>query len=286
MEQLTNEAVSQKAGGARLKKSGGKTALVVVGVVLAVLVIAYLGLCAYASSLDTFQPNRRINGIDVGGLTVAQAQEKLETELLTQEITLADSTASAAASITVADLGYTAADFAGDAQFWMDADKQQSFLRKGWAYLAYAADRWPGGANWPDQDPERFGATIDRLTEELSQAPVDSSYALLDDAIAITKAKDGRTVDAAALRALLDPVQISCNGYQAEFSLSPVPAKVLTAQAIHDEVAAEVKNAGYDAATGSITPEQLGAEFDAAQAQALLDKAEPGSTVEVPAAIE
>ena len=38
MEQLTNEAVSQKAGGARLKKSGGKTALVVVGVVLAVLV--------------------------------------------------------------------------------------------------------------------------------------------------------------------------------------------------------------------------------------------------------
>ena len=54
MEQTTNEAVVQnKAGGARLKK-GGRLPLVVLGVIVGVLVLAYVGLCAYAASLDTF----------------------------------------------------------------------------------------------------------------------------------------------------------------------------------------------------------------------------------------
>ena len=54
MEQTTNEAVVQKnPGGARLKK-GGKGPLVALGIVVGVLALAYVGLCAYAGSLDTF----------------------------------------------------------------------------------------------------------------------------------------------------------------------------------------------------------------------------------------
>ena len=45
MEQTTSEAVLQnKTGGARLKKGGGKLPLVVVGVIVGVLVLAYAGL--------------------------------------------------------------------------------------------------------------------------------------------------------------------------------------------------------------------------------------------------
>jgi vancomycin resistance protein YoaR len=47
-----------------------------------------------------------------------------------------------------------------------------------------------------------------------------------------------------------------------------------------------MKNATYDAATGSIVPEQRGADFDVSAAQAALDAAEPGETVTVPATIE
>ena len=81
MEQTTNEAVVQKnQGGARLKK-GGKGPLVVLGVIVGVLVLAYVGLCAYAGSLDTFYPNYHINGIAVGGMTVEQASQALAAEL-------------------------------------------------------------------------------------------------------------------------------------------------------------------------------------------------------------
>ena len=291
MEQNTNEAVVQKAGGARLKKGGGgKTALIVILVLLAVVIAAYVGLCAYAASLDTFAPNRQINGIDVGGLTVSEAQEKLERELLAQKITLTDEATGTTATITVADLGYTAKDFAGDAQFWMDTDRQRSFLGKGWAYLAYATGRWPGGANWPDMDREVLNETVNRLSEELSQEPVDGAYALTDDAVLITKARDGRTLNETALEtALLNIVTdgtYSLEGCQVSFSFTTIPAQVLTAQQVHDEIAGEMKNAGYDAETKSITPEQLGAEFDVTAAQKALDAAEPGTVVEIDATIE
>ena len=71
-------------------KKSGKGPLLITGIVLAVLLAAYAGLCAYAGSLDTFYPNRHINGIDVGGLTVEQAQQRLERQLLQQAITLVD----------------------------------------------------------------------------------------------------------------------------------------------------------------------------------------------------
>ena len=293
MEQTTNEAsVQKKPGGARLRKAetakrGGKKPLAIPGIIVGVLALAYVGLCAYAGSLETFYPGRHINGIDVGGLTVSEAQEKLETELLAQEITLTDEETGTSAAITVANLGYAPEDFAGDAQFWKNSDKQEGFFRKGWAYLAFATGRWPGGANWPDMNREVLDSTVSRLSEELSQEPVDSSYELNDDSILLVKARDGRTVDESTLQAsLTDISQYAESGYQIPFSFTTVPAKTLSAQAIHDEVAAEMKNAGYDPETKSITPEQLGADFDVAAAQKALDDAAPGETVEIDAIIE
>ena len=286
MEQTTKEAIVETKGGKRLK-SGGKLPLVLLGVILAVLLAAYIGLCAYAASRDTFQPNRHINGIGVGGLTVDQAQEKLEADLLAQEITLTDPDTGTQAVITVADLGYTANEFAGDAQFWMDADRQMGFFRKGWAYIAYATGRWSGGAHWPDMDREALRDTVARLSGELSQEPLDGAWELADDAVLFTKARDGRTLNTDALEAALADVgTYSEAGYQVAFSFTTVPAQVLTAREVYEEIAGEMKNAGYDAATDSIIPEQLGAEFDVDAAQKALDAAEPGSTVKVDAVIE
>ena len=92
MEQI-NEAVEQRApsGGKRLKKSSKKP-LAIAGGIVAALAAAYLGLCVYAGSQDTFYPNYRINGVEVGGLTVSEAQEKLETELPKQVVTIHENT--------------------------------------------------------------------------------------------------------------------------------------------------------------------------------------------------
>ena len=283
------EADVQTQPGKRLaektEKRGSKRPWMIAVVIAAVLVAAYLALCAYAGSLDTFYPNRHINGIDVGGLTVSEAQSALETQLPAQTITLVNEERQLQTTLTVAELGYTAESFAGDAQFWMDAERDTPFLRRGWAYLATLSGHWPGGAHWPDMDEAVLTKTVARLTEVLTEPPADTSGELDGQTLRITKAHDGYAPE--SLRPLLsDIASYSQSGYTIPVTLETLPARDLTAQQLHDRLHGEMKNASYDAASGSIVPEQSGADFDVAAAQTALDGAAPGETVSVPAVIE
>ena len=283
------EADVQTQPGKRLaektEKRGSKRPWMIAVVIAAVLVAAYLALCAYAGSLDTFYPNRHINGIDVGGLTVSEAQSALETRLPAQTIILVNEERQLQTTLTVAELGYTAESFAGDAQFWMDAERDTPFLRRGWAYLATLSGHWPGGAHWPDMDEAVLTKTVARLTEVLTEPPADTSGELDGQTLRITKAHDGYAPE--SLRPLLsDIASYSQSGYTIPVTLETLPAQDLTAQQLHDRLHGEMKNASYDAASGSIVLEQFGADFDVAAAQTALDGAVPGETVSVPAVIE
>ena len=283
------EADVQTQPGKRLaektEKRGSKRPWMIAVIIAAVLVAAYLALCAYAGSLNTFYPNRHINGIDVGGLTVSEAQSALETRLPAQTIILVNEERQLQTTLTVAELGYTAESFAGDAQFWMDAERDTPFLRRGWAYLATLSGHWPGGAHWPDMDEAVLTKTVARLTEVLTEPPADTSGELDGQTLRITKAHDGYAPE--SLRPLLsDIASYSQSGYTIPVTLETLPAQDLTAQQLHDRLHGEMKNASYDAASGSIVPEQFGADFDVAAAQTALDGAVPGETVSVPAVIE
>ena len=297
MEQTTNEAVVQKnQGGARLKK-GGKGPLVVLGVIVGVLVLAYVGLCAYAGSLDTFYPNYHINGIAVGGMTVEQASQALAAELPEQVMTLhcggnpvklgwpSDSLP----PVTLGELGYTEERCGAIVQRLFDQQKSCGFFSQGSRFLSALFSSTGETVSDEDMDASVFQEQVTRLARELALEPQDTTYSIGENSISITKAVNGRSVKEDALaEALIHAIRTY--GTQGELiayiSFAHFNPWNLTAQAIHDEVAAEMKNAGYDPETKSITPERLGAEFDVDAAQKALDAAAPGETVEIPATIE
>lgn len=297
MEQTTNEAVVQKnPGGARLKK-GGKGPLVALGIVVGVLVLAYVGLCAYAGSLDTFYPNYHINGIAVGGLTVEQASQTLAAELPEQVMTLhcgddpvklgwpSDSLP----SVTLGELGYTEERCGAIARRLFDQQKSCGFFSRGSRFLSAQFSSTGDTVSDEDLDASVFQERVTQLALELALEPQDTTYSIGENSISITKAVNGRSVKEEALAdALIHAIcTYSSHGeLVAYISFAHFNPWNLTAQAIYDEVAAEMKNAGYDAETDTITPEQLGAEFDVAAAQKALDAAAPGETVEIPAVIE
>lgn len=306
MEPNTNEATAPK----RLK-TGGKKPLIIIGVIVAVLLAAYVALCAYANSLDTFYPNTTINGVDVAGLTAEQAAERLRQEIpeetvefhlpladeagdgesVPEEIALYEETP--AAVCTYRELGVTEdLDYEASAQFAFDTTQgRDSFFLQGWRYLAclIAADGRLGVVLEPEEAV--FQAKMEELSEQFSREAQDASYEVAEDAIEITKARNGLSVSAADLA---ETVRERWNGigYGDETvsilvdSAQILPAKTLTAQEIYDDCSGVVKNASYDKETDTIVPEEVGADFDADEAQALLDAAEPGETVTVPARVE
>lgn len=313
MEQITNEAVVETKGRKRLEGGLGKHPLAIACIVLAVVAVVlagtYLGVCAYARSLDTFYPNCAINGVDVAGLTVREAQEKLAREMPERKIPLYDAAypgytetgpRDELMSVTLAELGFDPAAlteencaggaFDGWARYCMDSQQAHGFFKMGSLYLKALTGNNKGYDLGYELSGEAFDSALDTIAAQLSQEAVDAGYALEKDTIAITKGRDGRSVDRSALRQELKyagsmpyGVEPSCG---ADVSFAVVPARVLTAQEIFSKVSGDVKNAGYDASTDSITPEHVGAEFDVDKAQKLLDGAAPGETVEIPAVIE
>ena len=309
MEEMDNTAMVQKSGGARLKK-GGKKPLIVIGIILAVLCAAYLGLCAYVGSLEVFYPNTTINEVDVAGCTVAEAAERLRAELPGRQVEfylpLPDQTGDGvsapagdtlydeapAATVTYRDLGVTEnLDYENDAQLVFDlAQVRTGFFTRGWNYLGclFGSMGTKGITLEPEEDI--FQSRMEQLSGQFSKEPQDTAYTVDENGLQVTLAQNGLAVSPAALaedtKLFFSSVTTEEPGriYVADAQI--LPAKTMTAQEIHDATAGDVKNAGYDAATDSIIPERIGAEFDVTAAQAALDAAAPGETVTIDAEIE
>lgn len=308
MEEMEN-AMVQKSGGARLKK-GGKKPLIVIGIILAVLAAAYLGVCAYAGSLEVFFPNTTINEVDVAGCTVAQAAERLRAELPGRQVEfylpLPDQTGdgvsapegdtlydeSPAATVTYRDLGVTEElDYENDAQLVFDlAQVRTGFFTRGWNYLGCLFGSM--GTKGITLEPEEniFQSQMEQLSGQFSKEPQDTAYTVDENGLQVTLAQNGLAVSPAALtddtKLFFSSVISEDPGRIYVEDAQILPAKTMTAQEIHDAVSGDVKNAGYDAATDSIIPERIGAEFDVTAAQKTLDAAAPGETVTIDATVE
>ena len=306
MEQTTKEAIAQRNGGKRLSGGAGKKTLIIIGILVAVLAAAYLGLCAYAASLDVFFPNTTINGVDVAGMTVQQAGEELGSTLpqrtMSFYLPLTDKSGDGvtapegetlydpepAATVSCESLGITQdLDYTAYAQSVYDRSQGQSgFFQGGWSFLAHLFHSQGAKGVYLEPDETVFRQKLSELAQTFSRPAQDTSYEVGQDSLTVTRELDGLAVTEADLEQPIREALSSEADGAVYVDAAILPAQALSAQDIHDAVAGSMKNAGYDAATDSITPEQAGAEFDVAEAQALLDAASPGETVEIPADIQ
>ena len=299
MEQNINEAVQQvSTGGKRVKKSNKKPGIII-GIIAAVLAAGYVGVCAYANSLETFYPNSPINFIDVSGLTPEEAQAKLEKEVPAFEVPIyseeefyrtytAEDPLVPLAAVTLESLGFNPeaeeqnpAEWVGTLWFLQTA---KPFLSKGWDYFQHLTGSRSGAIFSYYLEGDKFEAAVESIRQQLTVPAVDTTYTLEENAICMTRAKDGYSVKRSDLKEALSQAGNTSLGVHVPLEIDT--AVVLTAQDIYDQVAGEMKNAGYDSTTDTIIPEQVGAEFDVKSAQAALDAAAPGETVEIPAVIQ
>ena len=289
MEQV-NEAVveQQPSGGKRLKKKERKKIRLIPVVLVVLLAAAYVGLCAYAHSQTVFYPNYDINGMDMSGMTADEARAVLERDFPAQVVSVKNADGGEVlAEVTLADLGVTAETVTGWANDAMYHQQSKPFLMKGWLYAGAFFDfQRQGYVGSCEVAPETAEAVAAEVKADLYIEPVHAAYELKDASVSVTVAADGRALDAAALAEDLRTAGSIAFGPREVFvTFETLTADRVTAQDIHDALAGEMRNAGYDKETDSITPEVLGVDFSAAAAQQAMDKAEAGSTIDFPAVI-
>ena len=61
------------------KPGGSKKVLIIAGAAVAVVLAAYLGLCAWVGGSGKIMPNVSVLGVDVSGMTAQEAPERYAT---------------------------------------------------------------------------------------------------------------------------------------------------------------------------------------------------------------
>lgn len=292
MGQMTNEV---KTGGARVKKRSPAVPVIAALVLTAAIMAGgYAGVCAWAGSRDTFYPRETIGGVDVGGLTVEQAGQVLAGSLPGRALAVSPvQTAedegwpaeAGGASVTLGELGYTAEQCPGIAQRHFEEQAAAPFLTRGARVLSLLTDDEGDGLTALDRDEEIFRQGVARVAEDLALEPVDGSYEVRDDEILLTKEANGRSVGEEGLALILEGAAAS-GETEVQVDVTTREARPLSIQEVYEGVSGEMENARYDQATGDILPEKRGASFDTVSAQRVLNAAQPGETVSVPADIQ
>ena len=271
--------------------SGGKKAGLIVGIIAAVLVLAYAGCCVAAGVLYSHVafPGTSVLGMDVSRMSTQQV-EKLWTEQgdalldgmtfsLTRDGQEIGSVSLSRLGVTVLPL-YVSQAAGCDIQARGWGGQVTSFLRSGWRFI----ESWCKGVDVTpqlDMDEPTLTAQCDSIADTVGCTVVDGGYRLAEgEGLYITKPKDGEKLDAAALRTelikRLGRRDLSVAARRVECVFAPHTAKPLDVQQLHDDIAGTMAAATYDRATGKPTQSRIGVQFDVETVQKQLDAAAPG----------
>lgn len=254
----------------------------------AAAISGYAGFCVAASTSDAINPHTLVFGRDVGGLTRSEAVQTLTPalDLLRTEsgVHATLENGEDAAYLTYDELGVTfnAAALAEEAYGFSHSGNP---LTDGWNLLRAALGVHTAVTPEPDAG---WQADAAKLLADASDLPAsDFSYAVGENVLTLTKARDGRDVDRDTLRSRLnDAVMDESGSRYVSLPYTAIAARQGDLGALSESLGGQMANARYDAETQSIVPERPAFNFNVQQAQMLLDAAAPGEQVTVPGTTE
>ena len=269
----------------------GRKGAVLAGVIAAVLLCGYLGLCAWAGGRDAILPHVSISGLDVSGMTQDQAADALKNALAEESgdpITLNISCEGWSGQLSAADL---AVDQEATVQAAMQAG-EGPFLARGGQYLAHLL----GAGSQVELALQDQQPALTTLLEDMERQVGDVTMAhwqVSGQTLELTKGVTGLAADEDQAVQLLH--QALDQGFAQKFGqgeqnvtvdvdlpVTQTPPQEPDFDTVHQDVYTEPKDAALDGTTHEIVAESVGLDFDPAQLKAAYDQAGEGETVSIP----
>ena len=279
--------------------AGGVKPGVVIAAIVGVLLAAYVGLCVWVNQNKTIFPNVSVAGIDVSGMTMAEAYDAIEHAVSTKadqavvKLAYGEWNAEIKAS-NLADDGYFAKKLAVDAYL----EDKKYFLTYGFQFLRHLL----GGRSSIDLTmaydtvaQPALEAVLAEAQEKLGSDTLEASYAVKGDQLVMTKGVTDVSVDLdSTVQALYTKMEQEVfpaifRGEAADATVELVVGEVSPItpdfNAIYTELYAEVAEPLYDKETGTVSDHVVGIDFNVNALKASYENAAEGETFSIPLTI-
>lgn len=259
-------------------------------IVAAVILVLLLLPCILAATSDTIYPRTSVAGIDVGGMTTAEAEAALSEALpgayedATLPITVDNGVLGGTTfELPLADIHITV-DAAQAAETAWQNGRSGNFFTSG---VAYARGLLLGHAVAPELKLDQISARaeIAAIAAQADTPVTECTWRIDGETLYVTKPKSGYLIDQ---QALLEAVEDAIGRY--DFSgvvcqRQERSAASVTMEELYNDAHSEASNAYYDKATGTVKDGDTGVDFDPAEAQRLMDAAQAGTEFSIPVTI-
>ncbi len=268
----------------RLKK---KTYIILCAVLILAVLFAASAVRAYGSG--KIPGGTRAGGVDVSGLTLEEATDKLRQNL-------DNSIFDKAVHVVLGDVEKTVvpSDFLAAYDYEKTAEKASHhlkegnfFLRIGRAFCSFFVKQEVGVEI--EYDKVAYEDILESLLADIGDRVVEHSWEIQDDKLVVTTGRPGLMPDAESVSgAILDTIRMGTYNEKITFEKESRRPAPLTAEKLQDKICAESSNAYYEIVEGKVVmyPHVLGVSFDKAEAQAIIDShTGDGATFEIPLVI-
>lgn len=284
VEKKPKKARSEKAA----SKKTSKVIVIVVVLLLALLAGLYLLLCSQVKT-DRLLKGTYIDGVDVSGKTVEEADTALQADFdedyRDASVTLQMAGESYAVSLWREDHSILWLDTAAVLE---DAMSRSSgpFLTRGYEWIFSQLSDWNGEAVVSIHSGDELYEAVANTGLFQVDTRVETTYSVGEETITIQKGEAGVVADAqTTIEAIADLVSSGQWPGTQTLDCATLTSDIaaLDIQKIYDEVYTEAADATLDPENDyAIVPSVTGVAFDVEAAGEALAAAEPGSAIEVP----
>ena len=280
-----NKGHRAKNGGHKKKTSSGGRTAAVLAIVLTLLVLVCAGGVLLVRNIDTVYPNVSLDGMDIGGMTDLE----LARFLLEKGYESAGDESVKVEFPLDYELEIKAADVCTDVAVADIVDNVMSSCRGSGAVdgavnylkcLAGGMELESGGGISVDETAVR--ARVDSLVREVNLKLLSSEFTVDESSLRLVKGAKSVSIDAQEITNIVCAAFREQNYEPIVYDAGVEADEKLDLVKLREEICCEAEDAYYDPETGSIQPEKIGVDFDAAQAQSLWDGAKYGEEVVIP----
>ncbi len=269
--------------------NGGKKALLITAIAIAVICATFFGLGAHANRLDTIFPKVSMEGVNIGGLSASDAADTLIAGNVgtdaDKELTV-NLPAGCELKISAKDAGcYMGASDA--AAFAYDACHSGSFVSNTLTYFKcmFSGMKLTIGSS-VKLDEDYIRNETDEAAKKVSLTLMQSNVTIGTDSISVVKGASTVQISAdklfEAVKEALVSGDFSTIDYADESTSSGESKATIDLQSLYNTIYEEPVSAKYDPATQAATAHVTGRSIDITAAQKLWDDAKNGDIVVIP----